>query len=196
MKKNKERKYKINILLIVSVFIGVIILSGLLFFSLRKGPPIRELSFPLESKQYQEYSSKNLKISFMYPQSWYLTESYSDVVVTNYPYTPHNNYMPKSDEIKIEISEAVLCNETLDQDIISWGCGEGNQVANTILDKETRKIKSGTFLLYTVLSPQTGKKQRLYYLQNGKRFLQISKRPDSSKFDNEFEILISSIKLL
>lgn len=132
----------------------------------------------------------------MYPHSWYLNESYSDVVVTNYPYTPHNNYIPQSDDIKIEMSEVVFCSETLDQDIISWGCGEGNQVANTILDKKIRKVKGGTFLLYTVLSPQTGREQRLYYLQNDKRLLQISKRPDSSKFDKEFELLISSITFL
>ena len=53
----------------------------------------------------------------------------------------------------------------------------------------------GTFYIYTIEDSRE-EQQTYYYLQKGDKILQISKEPDPSQFEKEFEEIINSITFL
>lgn len=190
-RKNKTQK-RIVIIFVVSILVLATI-SWLTFFTHihNSSSPKHALN---QNNQQQSYTSKRLEITFFYPIDWHVVEESNGLTVANYAYNSHSNYIPKNNEREIHINEIMLCSETLDQDIILWGCGEGKQLPNKIIKKTTKKMSSGLFSIYTVLYPQTGKKQNLYYLENRGKVIQLVNNPDLSNFDNEFTKIINSIQ--
>ena len=58
------------------------------------------------------------------------------------------NNQPKSNEIAIVLSQASLCQKTLDLDVLLGGCGEGQNSKNEVLSKDTKELTGGSFITY------------------------------------------------
>ena len=195
-----------------NIAIILVILAGLtvgaiayLRFSPKIGlkPPQSTYSSPAsilktntEIDKLKSYTSQDLKISFEYPQNWYIDEKDLDVMITSYRTRIGENKSPKENEIKIFIDNFNGCHDTIEENLIDPACGQGGSTVkkNKILSKETRQTKGGTFYKYIVESPN---KNFTYYLfEKGDKVLQIEKLPDPSKFEKEFEEIVSAIKFL
>lgn len=193
--QKRHKKYPWFVLVGLSL---VLLLVGFGFYqssfisSRKEVPSISPTIAPV--RQEKTYTSKVLGISFSYPKEWYVTDIGYRAIITNYSFTTSIDYRPNNNELEIQISEYSLCQATLDQDIVFWGCGEGEQVANVILEKKTKELSDGIlFSDYLIFYPQSNIRQRQYYLQKGDRILQIDKAPDPSRFEKEFEEIINSI---
>ena len=140
-----------------------------------------------------QHVSKDLKISLSYPRRWYIDDRYRTVLVTNYETNLNQNITSGNQQIEIQINNASLCQKSAEEDLIFGGCGEGQKVLNKILNKESKKLSSGTLQVFRVQYPDSSEKT-IYYIQNKNRILQISKRPDQSNYEKEFEEIINSIR--
>lgn len=144
----------------------------------------------------QIYTSKDLKISFAYPENWYVDEKDYDIMITSYQTVIGENKSPNPNEIKIFIDNFNGCHKTIEENLIDPACGEGGTKVekNKILSKEMRQANDGTFYKYKVQTPNT---QFTYYLlQKSDKVLQIEKHPDPSQFEKEFEQIVNAIKFL
>lgn len=142
------------------------------------------------------YTSKDLKISFEYPANWYLDEKDLEIMITSYKTKIGENKIPKDEEFKLFLSMTSLCQDSLEKNLIYGGCGENQKVLNVIQKKEISALSSGnTFYKLLVKYPDKSEIWS-YYLEKGDKILQISKTPDPSQFEKEFEDLVNSVKFL
>lgn len=140
------------------------------------------------------YRSKGLKISFEYPNEWFVSEKDFDIMITSYMTKIGENKPPRPNEIKIFIDNYSGCFPTLEQDLIEPACGQG-KVKNKIISKDVKQAPGGEFLKYTLDSYDENQRAQ-YFFQKGDKILQISKTPDPSQFEKEFEEIINSIKFI
>lgn len=179
MKQIKNRRFNLLLPLIalaVAVFFGWLIYSqSTQLFGMAK------------------HVSKDLRISLSYPRGWYIDDRYRTILVTNYETNLNKDTTPNKQQIEIQINNDPLCQKSTEEDLIFGGCGEGQKVLNKILNKKNKKLSSGTLQVFRVQYPDSSEKT-VYYLQNKNRILQISKRPDPSQYEKEFEKIVNSIR--
>lgn len=137
--------------------------------------------------------SKDLKISLSYPRGWYVDDRYQSILLTNYQTSQNRDDKPIESQVRIMISNASLCQQSLDQEVLRGGCGEGKNTENQILAKEVKNLQSGLFITYQIRYP-IGQEDIWYYLQSQNRIIQISKEPDPSQHEKEFEKIVNSIR--
>ncbi|MEK7534725.1 MAG: PsbP-related protein [Patescibacteria group bacterium] len=194
--KNKENKKLLKII-IITVIVGVFILFVLV--SLGKKPqPITQqyLNQPrIQNDQLKTHISQDLKISFQYPKDWYVDDRYRSILLTNYVTNLNRDDHPNLNQIEIIIDETSLCQDSIEKNLIYGGCGENQKILNKILNKQTQNLSAGIFSKYTVQYPNNSQ-NTIYYLQKDDQVLQISKQPDPSRFEKEFEELVNSIEFL
>ena len=195
-----------NILILALVgafFLALLSVGAVLYF---KTTPNTTKIFPqtmkstpvsnVDNLNLKNYTSKDLKISFQYPKDWYLDDRYLMILLTNYETNLNRDDTPVNNQVEILISNFKGCHDTIEENLMDPACGEGGPSVpkNKILSKETRQTKGGTFYKYIVESPN---KNFTYYLfEKGDKVLQIEKLPDPSKFEKEFEEIVSAIKFL
>ncbi len=178
---------------VILTIIGIILIGGGLLYWKGSYIPNAQVSI---SSSVQSYTSKDLKISFQYLKGWYVDDRYQRILLTTYKTSLNENVSPSPSEVELLISEFSYCFKTIEEDLIKPACGQGGPKSyNTIVSKQSKVVDGGTFYTYTVKSPN-GKISAYYLLQNGDRILQISKQPDPSQFEKEFEDIINSIKFI
>lgn len=193
---------KIGLLTLVIVFI-----AGGLFYLQNKAitsptsltsQPLVNISPSLEVKndKLKTYTSKDLKISFKYPKDWNIDDRYQMILITNYATSLNRDDKPSDEQLEILMKSFSGCHETIEENLKDPACGEGGKSVkkNQILSKETKQINDGTFYKYIVQTPNT--KLTFYLIEKGDRVLQISKQPDPSQFEKEFEDIINSIEFI
>jgi hypothetical protein len=192
-KQNKKQFPKLLVVIVIAACVGLIFL---LLFESTKNVYQQSYHYSTKNNQVNSYTSHDLNISFDYLENWYITDKDFSILLTNYKHNLNSNYRPNENEIEITISEGLKCQVALDEQVVIGGCfGEGNWVPTKILEKKTKKLSSGMLYTYVVKHPN-GLQQTRYFLQKGDKMLQISKEPDLSQFEKEFEDIISSIKFL
>lgn len=181
MKKLKKNKYLTSrsVLALILIF-----LSGILIYA-----------WGVNKNKMAKHTSDDLKISLNYPKGWFIDDRYRTILVTNYETNLNKDTTPNKQQIEIQINNASLCQRSAEEDLILGGCGEGQKVLNKILNKKNKKLSSGALQVFRVQYPDNSEKT-VYYLQNKNRILQISKRPDQSEFEKEFEEIVNSIRFL
>lgn len=142
-----------------------------------------------------QHVSKDLKISLSYPKGWYIDDRYRSILLTNYQTNQNRDDKPTESQIRVMISNASLCQQSLDQEVLRGGCREGEDTENQILAKKVKNLQSGSFITYRIRYP-IGQEDIWYYLQSQNRIIQISKEPDPSKYEKEFEEIVNSIRFL
>ncbi|MEK7534008.1 MAG: hypothetical protein AAB600_01595 [Patescibacteria group bacterium] len=183
--KKKENKKSVRTF-IIAVIVGVLLLFVLAL--IKQNPQD-------VSQQYLTYTSQDLKISFEYPRDWHVDEKDRSILIVSYATRIGKGSTPNKNQIKMFINSASLCQKSLDEDVLLGGCGEGENTKNEILSKDIKKAPSGLFIIYKIKYP-TGQMDTFYYLQHYDTILQISKQPDPSQFEKEFEDIINSIRFL
>lgn len=178
------------------LFLLTVVFVGLAFFlktpSIQNPKPIT-LSAIKSSNNLNTYISKDLKISLEYLKGWFVEDEYPFVLISNFKSSLHNNFQLKDDQIEILLWNKSLCQDTIEKNLIYGGCGENQKVLNVILNKEVKIIPSGnTYYKFLVQYPDKSETWS-YYLGKGEKVLQISKKPDPSQFEKEFEDLVNSI---
>lgn len=144
------------------------------------------------------YASKDLKISLNYPKPWYIQEKDLDIMISSYNTRIGENSRPNSNQIKIFVDKFNAgCHPAIEENLKDPACGEGGPSIrpNEITFKEVKQVPGGTFYKYIVESP-SGSRFTFYLLEKGDRVLQISKEPDPSNFEEEFEEIIESMNFL
>lgn len=144
----------------------------------------------------KNYTSQALKISFNYPKEWYLDDRYQRLLITNYVTNLNRDDKPSDEQIELLISYFTGCHKTIEENLIDPACGEGGPEVkkNKILSKEMRETKGGTFYKYIVEFPN--EKFTYYLLEKMDEVIKISKHPDPSQFEKEFEEIVNSIEFL
>jgi len=142
-----------------------------------------------------QHVSTDLEISLEYPRGWYVQEKDFNILLSSYETLIGQNSRPNADQIKIFIDNFSGCHPTIEENLKDPACGEGGTGVkpNEIISKEMKKLPGGTFYKYVIGSP-SGNQFTFYLLENGDRVLQISKEPDPSQYEKEFEEIVSSIK--
>ncbi len=145
----------------------------------------------------KKYSSEDLKISFEYPDNWFVNEKNYFLIMTSYATKIGRNEQPTNSQIEVAIHKPGGCHATIDENLKDPSCGEEGQDVklNEIVSKETEDLNGIKFHKYIIKYP-SGKEQRFYFLEKGDRILQIDKNPDPSMFEKEFEETVKSIKFL
>lgn len=145
--------------------------------------------------EFKSYTSKDLKISFELPKDWYVDEKDFSVLLTSYKTKIGENKQPIDNQLRLDIDRFSGCHSSREENLKDPACGEGGPMKkNQILSKDSKQTKQGaTFYKYIVLS-SSGNKFTYYLLQKGDKILQISKKPDPSQFDKEFDKIINSIE--
>jgi len=196
-KENKKSARTITIALIVGVFL-IFILAA---FKQKPQDLSQQYSNQpqIQNTNFKTHTSQDLKISFQYPKEWYVNEKDRNILIASYYTRIGQNIVPKENQIKMFIDEFSGCHPSIEENLKDPACGEGGMSVqqNKILSKNTSQKTGGTFYTYIVLSPDG--KQYIYYLlqkNNSDTILQISKQPDPSQFDKEFEDIINSVKFL
>ncbi len=195
----KKRKTK-KLDKFLSIIVLIIVLLLVVFFINNKKntkPNTLNRQIITQTPQFKTHTSENLKISFQYSSDWYIYDKNYDIFITSYPTTHRDGKKPTSHQIEIFIREGPVCGRMdLDQIIIIGGCySEGKFVPHKIKSKEVKNLSSGIFYKYIRERFDT-QDQTVYFLQNGDRILQISKEPDPSQFEKEFDEIINSITFL
>lgn len=154
----------------------------------------------VKQNSVKTHVSNDLKISFQYPKDWHIDDRYYFVLLTNYLTNLNKNDRPSAKQIEITFHKySGGCHETLEENLKDPACGEGGPSVkpNKIVSKESTQISGGIFYKYVIEYP-SGKQQTFYLLQQTgtDKILQISKEPDPSKFETEFNEIISSVKFL
>lgn len=195
-----------NILSIVIIIMVILIAVSALYFKFtqRLFTPISQIPNTPKTTQPQRneidelkaYTSQASKISLSYPKDWYIDDRYQKLLITNYLTNLNRDDHPSEKQIELLISLFSGCHKTIEENLIDPACGEGGPTIkkNKILSKEMRETKGGTLYKYVVESPNN--KFTYYLLQNEDKILKISKQPDPSQFEKEFENLINSIRFL
>ncbi len=181
MKQIKNRRFNLLlplIALVVAVFFGWLIYSQ----GVKQSSTVR-------------YVSKDLKISFSYPKNWYMDEKDLSILIASYETRIGQNSQPNASQMKISIDRFSGCHPTIEENLKDPACGEGGpQVKpNEIIFKEMKQISDAIFYKYIVKS-SSGNQFTFYLLEKGGKIIQISKRPDPSQYEKEFEEIVSSIR--
>lgn len=196
MEKKRKTKKSHNLLYVIVIFVVLLIIALLLIGNKKNTQPdALNQQIITQAPQFKTHTSQDLNISFRYPIKWSIDDRYNIILLTNYETDLNRNDSPNDDQIELTINNANLCQKTLDEEIIKGGCGEANMVPTEILNKQQMNLTSGIFYIYTIKNPQ-GKQQIWYYLQSKDRILQISKEPDPSQFEKEFDEIVNSITFL
>ncbi|MBI2621843.1 MAG: hypothetical protein HYW63_04355 [Candidatus Levybacteria bacterium] len=176
--KNKNRNILIGLILVI-----VILFVGLFFFNSQQTGTVQHVS-------------EDLKISLNYPRGWYIDEKDYDILLASYQTQIGDNSRPNSEQIKIFINKFNIgCHQDIEKDLMDPACGEGGPSVkpNEIISKEMKQFSGGAFYKYIIESP-SGNQHTFYLLENSDRVLQISKEPDPSQHEIEFEEIINSIR--
>src|SRR3989344_7237517 len=189
-------KRRCNIIIILAIVISIAI-GAVIYFGLKSNnPPPKPIeNITISGSNLNNYTSKDLKISFNYPKDWSVDEKDYDIMVTSYKTKIGENKSPAENQIKIFIDNFNGCHKTIEENLIDPACGEGGPTVkkNKILSKEMRETKGDTFYKYVVETPNN--KFTYYLLEKNDKVLQISKQPDPSQFEREFDALVNSISL-
>ncbi len=140
--------------------------------------------------------SKDLKISLSYPRGWYVDDRYHSILLTDYKTNQNKNDKPTLNQIEVNIDNFNAgCHTSIEENLKDPACGEGGpQVKpNEIIFKEVKQISDAIYYKYIVKSP-SGNQFTFYLLEKGDRVMQISKKPDPSQHEKEFEEIVSSIR--
>lgn len=174
----------------VLVLLGIILLFAMLVFSLYANNG-------KESDSYLTHANDDFKILFNYPKDWYIDEKNFDILISSYPTYIGENSKPSLDQIKISIDGFSGCHPTIEENLKDPACGEGGPGVslNEILSKDMRITEGGTFYKYVILTPN-GEEFTFYILENEDTVLSISKQPDPSLHEEEFEKIVNSIRFL
>jgi len=194
---NKRNKKSLRIIITVVIFV-VFILFVLISLSKKSQPLTQQYSNQpqIQNANFKTHTSQDLKISFKYPKDWHIDDRYRKVLITNYETNLNRDDKPNRNQIEIVLNEFSNCFKTLDEDMIKPACGEGGPTSkNTIISKKSREIREGTFYKY-VVKQSNGENITLYFLQNGNKILQLSKQPNPSQFEKEFDDIVNSITFL
>lgn len=189
-----------NILIALLLFVVLAVGAFFLFKPKLPSNQIQPYTQPQAEKQgkakadLQKYTSKDLKISFNYPQDWYIEEGYPFILIASFQTSFQKDITPKENQIEIIIKEFSGCFPTLEEDLIDPACGQG-EVENKIISKDVRQTPGGEFLKYTLDSYDENQKIQYFFQKDGK-ILDIEKRPDPSQFEKEFEEIVNSIRFL
>lgn len=187
MKKKQNKKISTRWIIVIIL----ILTAAFLFF---------QAQWFVKQNSIKTHVSQDLKISFQYPKDWNIDDRYHTVLLTNYVTSMNRNDHPNSNQIEIMIDRFnVGCHESIEENLKDPACGEGGPTVkpNEIVSKETLQKPGGTFYKYIIKYP-SGKQQTFYLLQKTgtDKILQISKEPDPSQFEKEFDEIINSIKFL
>lgn len=195
MKQKKNKKSTKTI--IISVVVGFFILFVLISLGKKPQPLTQQyLNQPqIQNAKFKTHTSQDLKISFQYLREWNVDEKNGNVLITSYRTFIGQGKKATTNQVRLNITRASLCQKTLDEDVLLGGCGEGKNTKNEVLSKDIKKVLSGSFIVYKIKYP-TGQLDTSYYLQHEDVILQISKQPDPSQFEKEFEEIVNSITFL
>lgn len=196
MKKRESSNKLLELLMIIGIVIVIIIALLITYKSLQVGGTGNQTTSKAVEK-FNNHVSKDLRISFYYPNNWFLSEKDRDILIASYNTSIGEGSTPDKSQLKIFINNESLCQETLDKEVLLGGCGEGATANNEILSKEVKEFPAGLFITYKIKYP-TGKPDTFYFLQqkHGDRIIQISKQPDPSQFEKEFNAIVESITFL
>lgn len=196
---------KVVLVVVVLILIGLSVIAGIMIFNPDLQQNSQDYSVAsssdlnknerVERGETKEYKSKDLKISFHYPREWFLNEEHYFLVLTSYPTVRGGNVYPEDNQIEIAIHKPGGCHETIEENLMDSACGELGDSRNMIVGKEIENLGDIKFYKYQ-MRYSDGKEQKFYFLEKGKRVLQIDKRPDPSVFEKEFEDIVRSIKFL
>lgn len=183
MKQIKNRRFNLLLLLIalvVTVFFGWLIYSQ----GFQQFGTVR-------------YVSKDLRMSFDYPKRWYVDEKDYAILLTDHYTNLNRDDKPTNNQIELYIREFAGCHPTIEENLKDPACGEGGpQVKpNEIIFKEMKQISDAIFYKYIVKSP-SGNQFTFYILEKGDKVIQISKKPDPSQHEKEFEEIVNSMRFL
>lgn len=180
MKKKQKQKFGSLGLLIGVLFIGMV--AYLVIAAVK-------------NSQFKSYTSEALKISFQYPKDWYFDEKDYSILLTSYKTKIGENKQPLDNEIRLDIDRFSGCHKTIEENLKDPACGEGGQFVknNQILSKETKKTNHGIFYKYVTKTPN-GVILTYFLLESGDKIIQISKKPDPSQYEKEFDQIINSIE--
>ncbi len=145
-----------------------------------------------------DYLSTDLKITLSYPGEWYIQEKDYSILISSYRTRIGENSRPSNDQAKIFIDNFNNgCHPTIEENLKDPGCGEGgpNIKPNEIFSKKVNQTPDGVFYKYITETPN-GQRNTYYLLEKGDRILKISKEPDPSDYEKEFEEIINSIKFM
>lgn len=182
-----------------STFLLILLITAILGFLVflkinsSKVPISNTPSTKNQDANVNTYTSKDLKISFKYQKNWYLDEKGRSVLITSYATNIGDNKLPSINQIKIDIDPIALCQQSIEENLIHGGCGENQKVTNKILNEENKLSPDINRYKFTLEFPDKSKKT-LYYVEKNNKFIQISKTPDPSQFEKEFEDLVNSIR--
>lgn len=183
-----------NVVLWLILVLAIVAVSAI-FWKLRAVPQPSNTVVTPQTTQLIAHTSKDLKISLKYPNGWIIDDRYRKVLLANFSTNLNRDDKPDQPSLRLIISNASLCQETLDQDVLLGGCGEGTSTKSKILSRSEKTYTSGKLIVYEIMYT-TGSKDTLYYFVNIDRVLQISKQPDPSQFEKEFDQIVSSITFL
>ncbi len=200
-KKQKNTSKKNNVTLKrVIVFISIILLVLILWKLTDKPTTVTNQQKIEKTVMYKAYISKDLQISFNYPTNWYINEKDRSIMLTSYKSTIGENSRPDKNQIKMFIDEyGGGCHQIIEENLKDPACGEGGPSSplNKIVSKDVAEKTGGTFYKYVIEYPN--EQQGIFYLLQKKgsdKILQISKEPDSSQYEKEFEEIVGSITFL
>ena len=171
-----------NLRLLIFIVIAVVLVSAFITYQ--------------QKSTTAQHVGNDLKISLNYPKGWYIDDRYRSILLTDYETNQNKNDSPSPEQMEIYISEFSNCFPTIEEDLKYPACGEGGPEVplNEIVSRETEDLPGGTFYKYVVRSSTSGKEFTFYLLENDDRILQISKEPDPSQYEEEFEEIINSIR--
>lgn len=187
--KQKQRQ-TINLSLLIVVLVAIMI--GWIIFT----RIIASNNKSIQRSAIVEHVSSDLKISLEYPSGWYIDDRYQSILLTSYKTSQNKNDHPSAEQIEIYIREFSNCFSSIEEDLQYPACGERKEGdPNKITFKEKKAVSGGEFYKYITRTP-TNEELVYYLLERGDRLLRISKQPDPSQFEKEFEEIVNSIKFL
>lgn len=199
MKKQSNKTKNKSLVIVIVIFVILFFLGVVLGGLMNNGKSNLTSSgkqIDTKIREYNFHESNDLKISFRAPIDWIVDGRYGMLLLANYNTNLNKKSKMGLNNIEINIYKDSLCKVNLDEQVRLGGCFiENNWLPTEILNEQVNEISSGTLYKYLIKHPQN-EKQIIYYLKNGNRILKISKKPDFSRFENEFMDIISSIKFL
>ena len=176
MKKIKNRKLKLPIFITI-----VVALVFALIFYWQKPATVQHVS-------------KDLKISLSYPNGWFIDDEDFSILLASYKTYIGQNSRPNPQQLKIFIDRFSNCFPSIEEDLRYPACGQREDgQANEIVFKEIKDKSGGTYYKYVTRTPED-KELVYYFLEKGDKILQISKEPDPSQYEKEFEEIVNSIR--
>jgi len=186
-------------IIITVIIVGVFILFVLISLNKKTQPLTQQyLNHPqIQNAKFKTHTSQDLKISFRHPRDWYIDDRYRKVLITNYETNLNRDDKPSNNQIEILVDEFSGCHPDIEENLKDPACGEGGPsvAKNKIISKEIKQTKEGAFYRYIINTPK-GNEWTYYLLEKGDKILQISKQPDPSQFEKEFDDIVESITFL